>query len=258
MKKILSFLSVFILLTALCLPCLALEHTDEFYVNDFAGILSDSVKNEIYAIGAQIEKDTTAQVVAVTVDTTDGQDIDEYTLQLGRDWGVGQKKENNGVMLLLSVSDRKVSIQVGYGLEGRLNDSKTGRILDTYAVPDFKNDKFSDGLLKTYKAIASEVYTEYGKEMPESFDLPEPLATENDGAMSIITPIIIVLLMLFVFSGRLGIFPIFWGGGRGGRGGFGGGGFGGGGFGGGGFGGGGGGFSGGGGSFGGGGSSRGF
>ncbi len=249
MKKIAVFVVVFILLS---ISCYAMpEATSEFFVNDFANVLDDETEKEILAIGAQLQKDTAAQLVAVTVDTTDGQDVNEYALKLGREWGVGQKKENNGVILLVAVEDRKISIQVGYGLEGRLNDSKTGRILDNYAVPYLKDNDFSTGIDKTYRALASEIYAEYGVEMPENFDLPEALPEEDDGALVIGIIVFAFIMILLLSGGRF--LPIGFGGGfRGGgyRGGFGGGSRGsGGGFGG---------FSGGGGSFGGGGSSRGF
>ena len=98
----------------------------------------------------------------VTVDSLDGYDVSEYALELGREWGVGSEDADNGVVLLLSVSDRQVTIQVGYGLEGCLPDGKTGGILDQYGVPHFTYDDFSTGLSDTYKVLVSTVCEEYG------------------------------------------------------------------------------------------------
>ena len=67
--------------------------------------------------------DTTAQLVVLTVDSTDGEDISDYAVEVGRKWGIGSKDKNNGVLIVLSVSDRKVWVAVGYGLEGRLPDA---------------------------------------------------------------------------------------------------------------------------------------
>jgi len=244
MRKIAVFALVVMLFSISCFAQPAA--TSEFFVNDFADVLNEETENQILAIGAQLQKDTTAQLVAVTVDTTDGQEINEYTLNLGRKWGVGQEDKNNGVVLLVAVEDREISIQVGYGLEGRLNDSKVGRILDNYAVPYLKDNNFSEGLENAYKALTSEIYAEYDIEMPENFDLPEALP-EEDEDIDILSVIIFIIVLLVIFSGGR-FLPFFH------FGGFHGGGFGGG------FRGGssGGGFRGGGGSFGGGGASRGF
>lgn len=230
--------------------------TADFFVNDFAGVIDSEDKAEIMRLGKDLEKQTTAQVVVVTVDSLDGKAVEDYALELGREWGVGDKEKNNGVVLLLSVSDRKVTIQVGYGLEGCLPDGKTGRILDSYAVPYLSDDDFSTGLTEAYKAIATVVYNEYNAEPEVSYeqsDHTQLFSDETDEtAMQIILIIILILILLLRRGrGRRGFvfFPFIGGGGSH---------HGGGGFGGGSHGGFGGGSHGGGGSFGGGGSSRGF
>ncbi len=229
------------------------QPTERFFVNDFAGVLSSSDAEEIYALGAELQEKTGAQVVAVTVPTTGGEDIRQYGLDLGRDWGIGQEDEDNGVLLLLATEDRQVSIEVGYGLEGALNDAKTGRILDTYATPDFAEGAYSSGMRKAYRALINEVYIEYGLDPVD--DDYVPVSPEEEGGGQTVLAVLPFVLFLALFAlamvrsrTRGGPPFIFFGGPRGGPGGFGGGGFGGGG----------GGFHGGGGSFGGGGSSRGF
>lgn len=230
------------------------EPTNDFFVNDFASVISDEDKSELMKIGEALYSKTGAQVVVVTVDTLDGTDVSEYALELGRKWGVGDKEKNNGVVLLLAVSERKVTIQVGYGLEGRLTDGKTGRILDNYAIPYLKNDEFSMGLTETYKAIVSEVYAEYGETPPENLNEYDSYDVSDSTAFKVIRTIILIIVILVLIFGRRRrrhiFFGPFYGGFHGGGDSFGGGSS---------FGGGrGGGFSGGGGSFGGGGSSRGF
>ena len=261
-RKWLPFLPVLVLLLSALLTAgtaanaagTEYEPTNRFFVNDFAGVLSAADADEIYALGAELQEKTGAQVVAVTVPTTDGEDIRQYALKLGRRWGIGQEDEDNGVLLLLATEDRQVSIEVGYGLEGALNDAKTGRILDTYATPDFKEGDYSAGMRKAYRSLVNEVYIEYGQEpldddyVPVS---PEPEESDNEVADLVVAlPFLLILIAVLVFGrNRRGGPPFIFFGGHGGFGGRGGG-----------FGGGsgGGGFSGGGGSFGGGGSSRGF
>lgn len=244
-----------------------LKPTESFFVNDFADVITPADEDIIYSKGVKLQEQTGAQVVCLTVKSLGGKDIREFSLEIAREWGIGQKDKDNGVLLTLALSERQVGIEVGYGLEGDLTDIETGIILDTYALPHFKNDDFSTGLKNAYSALVNEVYIEYGIEPEEGYtpagetggrDADEQDTEEFLGFIPVIV-MLIILVLIFSTRRRGGPPFIFFGG----RGGFGGGSFrGGGGFGGGNFrgggGSGGGGFSGGGGSFGGGGSSRGF
>ena len=232
--------------------------TSQFFINDFAEVIEQSAEDEIYSKGAALQEKTTAQVVVVTVDTLDGEEPADYALELGREWGVGQKEEDNGVVILLAKTERQIYIAVGYGLEGALPDSKTGRIIDIYGLDYLKNNDFSNGLLEIFKAVVNEVYIEYGEEPEEGYTAIEDTneeTLEEYGARVLVSWVImiaVVILFILIFGRRRRGF--FW---FGGPGGFGGGsGFGG--FSGGSGGSFGGGFSGGGGSFGGGGAGRGF
>ena len=179
--------------------------------------------------------------------------VEDYSLQLGRAWGIGNQEKNSGVLMLVAVNDRKSRIEVGYGLEGALPDGKTGRIQDDYMLPYFKDGDYSSGVKNGFDAVIAEVCEEYNIEVPDGVSPAESKA-ESSAAETIMT--IIVLMAVF----GIAFIPRFRGprgphsGGRYYRGG----GFYGGGFGGGSGGSSGGGFSGGGGSFGGGGSSRGW
>ena len=232
------------------------DPTNEFFVNDFADVISPSDEAEIMQSAVALYKATKAQVVVVTVNSLEGEDVNSYALNLGEKWGVGEKKTDTGVVLLLSVSDREVTIQVGYGLEGAINDAKAGRMLDNYAVPYLKNNDFSAGLKSVHKAIINEVYNEFGIE--EKVDDDYLLPNEDEEEMTIldlvyfIAVLAIVIFVLIKNPGLLYFFALTSRNSRYSGGGFGGG------FGSGGGLSGGGGFSGGGGSFGGGGSSRGF
>ncbi len=256
------FLNIFIatLILLLTLPISAFagefrEPTNNFFVNDFADVIDSKDEEEIMAIGSSLFKQTTAQVVVVTVDSLDGYNEKEYALKLGREWGVGSKDKNNGVVLLMAVKERKVTIQVGYGLEGCLPDGKTGRILDDYAIPHLSKNDFSTGLTEAYKAITSIVYEEYDVTPEVDYDYKEYIKDDkNEKIFTILqTIIILVIVLVITFAGRgkgkkngsTVIFGPFYGSSSNNSD-FGG------------FSGGGGGFSGGGGSFGGGGSSRGF
>jgi uncharacterized protein len=85
---------------------------------------------------------------------------DDFSLEILRTWGIGQRDKNNGVLLLVAISDRDVRIEVGYGLEGALPDGKCGRILDTHFVPSMRNGDTDAAILKTYDAILIEIANE--------------------------------------------------------------------------------------------------
>lgn len=139
--------------------------TNNFFVNDFADCINDSDEQKMQSMAEELYKKTTAQVVCVTVNSLEGEEVRDYALGLGREWGIGSKENNNGVLLLLSTEDRKIDIEVGYGLEGTLPDGKTGRILDDYAIPHLKNDDFSTGLCEAFSALIGETAKEYGIEI---------------------------------------------------------------------------------------------
>lgn len=115
-------------------------------VVDQAGILSPAFKEELESALAAHENNTTNQVVVVTLKTLGGVNISEYSLKLGRYWGIGQKDKNNGVLLVVAPNDRRVRIEVGYGLEGTITDAFCEVIIDNYIVPEFKKDDIEGGI----------------------------------------------------------------------------------------------------------------
>ncbi len=257
MKKIVIFaVSVILILSCVCAYADMPSPTDEFYAADYANILSDETENYIISQSKALYDQTGAQIVAATVESLDGKDVREYAIELGRGWKIGSEK-NNGVLILLSLGERQIDVEGGYGLEGAIPDSKSGRLIDNYAVPYLKDDNFDEGILNLYKAIVGEVCAEYGIEVPDG---SKPAEQTDDGEDVNVGFIIVALFFIVIIC----IAVIKKGGGNGGNGGGGrfyggphaGGGFGG--FSGGSSGGGFGGNRGGGGSFGGGGSSRGF
>ncbi len=237
MKKIINLIAAALAACMLALPVSAAEKypapDSRFFVNDFADVIDSAAEDEIYSRAAALQEKTTAQVVVVTVNTLDGEEPADYALGLGRQWGVGQKDKDNGVVILLSKTERQIYIAVGYGLEGALPDSKTGRIIELYGLDYLKEDDFSTGLLEIFKAIVNEVYIEYGEEPEEGYteidethedSLDEYSAKIYGAKVAASWVILLVCVVLFVLIfGRKGL-RFFW---FGGPGGFGGGGFGG-------------------------------
>jgi len=203
-------------------------------VVDNADMLSAAEEQQLTELLAAHEKRTTNQVVVLTLDNLEGYEIEEYGYQLGRKWGIGQKDKNNGAVLIVAKKERKVRIEVGYGLEGVLTDAMSSIIIQNEIVPQFRQGKFSNGIIQGTTAIVKLLEGEYQ---------PPPEASKKKGSNNWVLLLFFIIWVVFIFLPRIG--------GRGFGGGYYGGGFGGGGFGGGG----GGGFGGGGGGFGGGGAS---
>ena len=255
MKKIGCILLCLLLFVGISASAKALEQpSDRFFVNDFAGLLDDAAEEDVYLAGRQLFEKTGAQVVLVTVDSIGDEEIRDYAYKLATEWGIGDEEKDNGVLLILAMEQRKIDIEVGYGLEGALTDGKCGRILDRDAMPYLRDGQYGDGMLAAYDSLINEVYLEYGMEPADDY---VPVDDEDDEGLSGAIGMLILLVLLIVLSilrsraafggGRHVFVPMMFFGPRGGGGGFsgrGGGGFSG--------------FSGGGGGFGGGGSSRGF
>ena len=229
-------------------------------VNDFAGLIDPAAEREISAVADSVKRATGAEIAVVTVDTyAPYGSIEEYSVALAQEWGIGKKGEDNGVLLILSMEERKLRIEVGYGLEGALPDGLVGEIMDNSMVPYFREGDYGEGFLRAAQGVAGIIAEEYGVSLP-GVDTREMKSYDRGGGSGSSAELFKLLFILFILltgGGRF-FWPLMLLGGFGGRRSYRGG-FGSGGFGSGGFGSGGGGFSGfGGGGFGGGGASRGF
>lgn len=212
-------------------------------VVDDAGILSANTRAQLTQMLDAQEQATTNQVVVATVKSLQGDEIRDYGYQLGRYWKLGQKGKDNGVLLLVAPNEHKVSIEVGYGLEGTLTDLLSHEIIQNRILPAFKQGDYDGGVTAGTQAILQVLGGSY---KPAAH---KPRRRNVSGGLFFMfligLMIVTVIVSGFFGGGRRGYYGGYYGG-------FGGGGFGGGGFGGGG------GFSGGGGSFGGGGASGGW
>jgi uncharacterized protein len=218
------------------------------YVNDFAGVLSAATQNQLNEMCRQVDQKAQAQIAVVTVKSTDGQDIFNYSVDLYQKWGIGQKGKDRGVLILLAVQDRKYWSTVGYGLEPILPDGKVGGF-GREAVSYLKNNDYNGAVSlltsRVIDVIAKDAGVQITTTQPRRIEplTSQPHETElSPGA--IIAIIVVIIIVLAVPPLRRLLFYMFLFGGGGGGGYRGGGGFGGGGFGSGGFGGGGGGFGG--------------
>ena len=130
------------------------------YVNDFAGIMDSASVSDLETLIDGVEKDTGAEIAVVTIDSLEGITIEEYAVELFEMWGIGKADEDNGILLLVALLDRKVRIEVGYGLEGVITDLEAGRIIDEIIVPNFKEENYNRGIYDAVVTISNQIYGE--------------------------------------------------------------------------------------------------
>ncbi|MEJ2414483.1 MAG: TPM domain-containing protein [Sulfurimonas sp.] len=130
-------------------------------VVDNASLLSSSQEQRLTQFLKAHEDKTTNQVVVVTLPTLQGYTIEEYGVELGRHWGIGQKEKNNGILLIVAPKERKVRIEVGYGLEGTLTDKIAHDIIQEKILPAFKRGKYDQGIENGTSAIVQALDGEY-------------------------------------------------------------------------------------------------
>jgi uncharacterized protein len=167
-------------------------------VNDYANILTADQKEALERKLYLFDDTTSNQVTVVIVPNLGGQDVADVAIALGRKWGVGNKKSNNGVILLVSVEDRKLNISPGYGLEKSLPDLTCQQIIDNVIVPDFKGNDYYAGISQGTDAIIQATRGEF--KSPENYNR----RGQTGGIGKIIFIVIIVIVFLAISSGGRG------------------------------------------------------
>ena len=150
--------AIFAIASWFCLICACAAQTLSFpeltgRVVDQAGLLDAAVRASITQSLAELETRTTDQLVLVTLKSLQGTSIEDYGYQLGRHWRIGQKDKNNGVLVIVAPGERKVRIEVGYGLEGTLTDAISKLIIENSMLPRFKAGDFSGGIKRGVEDI---------------------------------------------------------------------------------------------------------
>ncbi|WP_419800816.1 TPM domain-containing protein [Mucilaginibacter sp.] len=205
------------------------------YTNTLTAGQKQSLENKLVAFNDS----TSTQIAVVILKSVGDYDINEYATQLGRKWGIGQKGKNNGILMLVAIGDRKVSIQTGYGAEGAVPDITTHEIIENDLKPNFKQGNYYAGIDAGTTSLIKYMKGEYKAD-------PKARQENNGGGGSVFVIIIIVIVVIIlirrggggggnqVIGSRGGSSPFWWllagnalgrnsGGGSGWGGGFGGG-----------------------------------
>ena len=156
------FSALFFLLVAV--PCLfALEvpkHADG-YVTDRAGLLSPAAKENLETTLRAFDEKTSNQVVVATFPSLEGDSLEDFSMRLAEAWKAGQKHRDNGVIFLIFKNDRKIRIEVGYGLEGVLTDALSGQIISRIVAPHFRQGDYEGGIMAGTDAIMKATQGEF-------------------------------------------------------------------------------------------------
>ena len=149
-----------LLLFAFCF-CFALNFNEQ--INDEAHIFSQNERDELLNLVQNFEQNSTTQIAIVTLNSLENKSIEELSLEIARGYKLGQKEDNNGVLLVVAPNEKKVRIEVGYGLEGVLTDAVASEIINSVMIPEFKNGKMSegvkDGVLSIIKVASGEEFS---------------------------------------------------------------------------------------------------
>lgn len=171
---------------------------DGTWVTDMPGMLRADTIAQLNSIISDFERTTGAEVAVVVIRSLDGRSIEEAAVQLFSLWGIGKKSKDNGLLLLWATADRRVRVEVGYGLEGVLPDGKVGAILDTYVIPKFKSGQFDEGVLAGVAALLRVVRN-------EPVELPPPGSESYESGW----PDVSTILMSLVGAVPVGFGSIF-------------------------------------------------
>src|ERR1700730_13511382 len=201
---LLAFVSLFIASAAHALefPALAGRVVDEANVLDAAtrAALTDKL--------AALEAKTTDQLVVVTLKSLQGTSIEDFGVQLGRHWQIGQKDKNNGVLLIVVPSERRVRIEVGYGLEGTLTDAVSRLIIENGIIPRFRANDFAGGVTRGVDDIISVLTGDAEEWKQRAAKRPDTVttspSTKSDSIWTVIVIVLIIVVVVVICATLLG------------------------------------------------------
>jgi len=174
------------------------------YVNDFAGVLSAQAKDKLTALCAEVDQKAKAQIAVVTISSLEGEPIEQFSIDLATAWGIGPRRKDRGVLILIATSDHKYRFEVGYGLEEILPDGKVGGF-GREAAPLLRQNDYSGAVLLMTERVA-QVIAQDAKVNLDSLSGAPPPPSEPDHSLFSISDILwVLILMIFVFFPAVGL-----------------------------------------------------
>jgi uncharacterized protein len=170
-------------------------------VNDNARMLSPQTRVSLDGVLAELERTDSTQVVVLTVASLQGDNLEDFADRVFQGWGIGQESLDNGVLLLIAEKERKIRIEVGYGLESRLTDLKAGRIIGNVIAPAFRAGRFDRGVIEGVSTITATIRGEYRAwDKPTNMPVEDSLITRCLIGIAVCLILLIVLLKENLFS----------------------------------------------------------
>ena len=211
-KLILTVLSIIFLFSFLCIRNIeAAQYPKPVgHVNDFAGLMSAGTSQKLESILREFKEKVGPEIAVVTVRDMGGLDESTYAVELMQEWGIGSKDRNDGILLLVALEERRLKIEVGYGLEHIITDARSGQILDEYVVPHAETNDWDTALSQGALVIASLIAQDSGLELNNVItgeyaqQIPQARRSPGGGVSSLIRFIIFIIIFLFLASSRFG------------------------------------------------------
>lgn len=178
----------------------SLDVKEDVYIYDQDNCIDDAVEQELNQLLVSLEEKTEVEFAVISIPTLNNLTIEEYSNQLFNKLGIGKSGKDNGLLLLFSRADNKVRLEIGRGLEGCLNDSKCGRILDEYFVPYRAENKYTEATNLTASAVLNVICEEYDIKLENLEEVTIPEESEADIPTWLIILIIIILAVIVAFA----------------------------------------------------------
>jgi uncharacterized protein len=179
-------------------------------VNDLAGILSANERTEVDSYLSTVNDQTGVQVAVLTVRSLEGASIEDFSLRVAEKWKLGQADKDNGALLVISLEDRAIRIEVGYGLEQSLTDIKCGLIIRSVIAPLFRSGQYGPGIIAGVKNIVG-IATDNAEIVSNNVLNPDEAGSSSGSGIGGIVIFTIFMILMFMASARRRGGGLFWG-----------------------------------------------
>ena len=187
------------------------------YVADYAKVIDMQNKHILNGLLQELEQKTGAQFIVLTVQTTEGLPIEQYAIELAERWKLGQKGKDNGLLMVVAITDKKYRIEVGYGLEGFITDQYAGRLGREFLVPYFRQGQYGKGTYEVAVRLAGKIAAEAGVQLTGMPKIaPPPTQRRRVSPCGNVLFMLLLIPMMFTRTGRMMLFFMLLSGGRGG------------------------------------------
>lgn len=175
------------------------------YYLDELNMLDETTRRNITQTNRELEQKTGSQVLVATIRNNDGLPASDLGPEIFNKWNIGDQTKQNGALILITLDEntnkKEIFITTGYGIEGRLNDGKVGRIIDNFMIDELKAGKYSQGISDGFNSIVAEIADEYGAKLDGNYDYY--LETNNSSQTLGIGSLIFMMIVFIIFSNIL-------------------------------------------------------